>query len=231
MKARAILEFEAKNKAWSHAYLFVGGSAEEKSEILNFISDKNQCRKEDLIEISPDEASGKKGEIKVDTLREMIHAVSLSTQSSRIVVINSVEKLNQSSGNILLRNLEEPRSKVIFILFADYDSVLPTIKSRCRLYYLNKDGSVSAGSSYLDKIRKGFPEASSEIERVVKNNEINQYLAELESFFLTKMEKKMDLSSSGALTEIIRAKKEIAGNANPRLALEALYLKTREGLK
>lgn len=231
MKARAILEFEAKNKAWSHAYLFVGGSIESKLEILDFIATENQCKNEDLIEIKPEEGSGKKGEIKVDVMREMLHSISLSTESIRLVVINSADKLNQSSGNILLRSLEEPQSQVIFILFSDFDSVLPTIKSRCRLYYLNKSGEIQVESKYMKKMGKGFPEASAEIERVVKNEETGQYLAELERFFLAKMEKEMNQDSSQALAEIIQAKREIAGNANPRLALEALYIKTREGLK
>jgi len=231
MRAREILEFEAKNKAWSHAYLFVGGNIDSRSEIVDFIARENQCKNEDLIDIQPEEGSGKKGEIKVDAMREMLHRITLLSESTRLVVINSAEKLNQSSGNILLRSLEEPKSKAIFILFSDFDSVLPTIKSRCRLYHLNKSGREPFEAKYLSKIRLGFPEASSEIERVVKNEETTQYLAEMENFFLTKMENRPDPELANALAEIIQARREISGNANPRLALESLYIKTREGLK
>jgi len=52
----------------------------------------------------------------------------------QVVIIDEAEKLNEESGNSLLKLLEEPGAKTIFFLITtDEEMVLPTIRSRSQL--------------------------------------------------------------------------------------------------
>ena len=85
------------------------------------------------------EGEGASGEIRVERVRdvrqEMYHT-SLSA-AGRVVMIQGAEKLNRSSANALLKELEEPPEGVLFILTASSEAgVLATIRSRCCAYSL-----------------------------------------------------------------------------------------------
>lgn len=62
-----------------------------------------------------------------------------STLGDRLVyIINGADKLNSSSANTILKFLEEPSDDIVAILLTDnLSKVLPTIKSRCQLLFLN----------------------------------------------------------------------------------------------
>jgi len=72
--------------------------------------------------------------IEIAQIREMI---SYSNKSSfnnkeRIILIDNVESLNRNSLNALLKIVEEPNDKMIFILIFDNNKkILDTLKSRC----------------------------------------------------------------------------------------------------
>ena len=55
------------------------------------------------------------------------------------VIINA-EKMNESSGNSLLKFLEEPEDNIIgFLIVNNKENVLPTIKSRCEIIHVDYD--------------------------------------------------------------------------------------------
>ncbi len=84
--------------------------------------------------LEPDKDS-KSGEIKVDAVRELAAADSLSSQAGgyKIVVIDPAERMNAYAANSLLKTLEEPASSSIYLLLtARPQSLLPTIRSRCQ---------------------------------------------------------------------------------------------------
>jgi len=77
----------------------------------------------------------KKLDIKVETIRELHHKLSLTAHGSgyRAVIINDAERLNKTAQNALLKTLEEPNAKVVLILVSgDEKKLLPTIISRCQ---------------------------------------------------------------------------------------------------
>lgn len=221
------LKLEAENNSWSHAYLFIGRGDSKVEEIIQFIAEKKEAAKDDISIIAPEETSGKAGEIKIDQIRKLIHATSLSPRGkTRIGVIVNSERLNQSSGNILLKSLEEPNKSVIFVLFASKDCVLPTIKSRCRVVYFGfEENTISHQDLFLPEIYKGFFAASKKIEDVIKNNQINSLLDELRRRLEKKMIETKEADYAGALFEVEEARKRISANANQRLTLENLVLK------
>jgi DNA polymerase-3 subunit delta' len=72
--------------------------------------------------------------IEVEQAREAIDFVQLSTSRAgfRVVLVNPADSLNSPSANALLKVLEEPPLKTVFVLVSDQPRrLLPTIRSRC----------------------------------------------------------------------------------------------------
>lgn len=77
-----------------------------------------------------------KKNISIEETRHAIENLSIGSHrdGNRVILIYPLEMLRTDSANTLLKSLEEPPAKTIFILLADrVDRVLPTIRSRCRL--------------------------------------------------------------------------------------------------
>jgi DNA polymerase-3 subunit delta' len=73
--------------------------------------------------------------IKVDQIRELAEFMSLSAALSpwRVVVIDTVDDLEASAANALLKILEEPPPNTLYFLVSNAPGkLLPTIRSRCR---------------------------------------------------------------------------------------------------
>lgn len=77
---------------------------------------------------------GKQGNISVGEARSILDTLSLSAVEGgyRTVVIYLPEKMNVQAANTLLKMVEEPPEKTLFIMIAHQDErVLQTISSRC----------------------------------------------------------------------------------------------------
>lgn len=86
----------------------------------------------DFIIIEP-EGEGKN--IKVDQIRELVETLSKTSLQGRaqVVIIDSAEAMNISAANALLKTLEEPMGRCIFMLINhQLFSVPATIRSRCQ---------------------------------------------------------------------------------------------------
>ena len=73
--------------------------------------------------------------LKIDEVREIIARASWepSTSRFRVVVIEDAERLTESAANALLKAIEEPGVRTIWLLCSPtVEDVLPTIRSRCR---------------------------------------------------------------------------------------------------
>lgn len=74
--------------------------------------------------------------ISVYTVRAMIDKMQMSSMSGdwRVVLIDSVDQLNTSASNAILKLLEEPPAKTLFLLVVhQLANVLPTVRSRARV--------------------------------------------------------------------------------------------------
>lgn len=74
--------------------------------------------------------------ISVDEVRRLKNFLSLSAEegSRRVVIVDSADELNVNAANALLKSLEEPPPKTLFLIIASAPGrLLPTIRSRCRL--------------------------------------------------------------------------------------------------
>ena len=73
--------------------------------------------------------------IKIDEIRELISRASWapSVAAWRLVVIEDADRLTDSAANALLKVIEEPGLRTVWLLCAPtLTDVLPTIRSRCR---------------------------------------------------------------------------------------------------
>ena len=74
--------------------------------------------------------------IKIDQIRELEAFVFVGSHrdGNRVVLITEADAMNPAAANALLKILEEPPSSVYFILVSSKTkSLLPTIRSRCRV--------------------------------------------------------------------------------------------------
>lgn len=77
--------------------------------------------------------------IPVDEVRRLktFLALSAEAQGWRVVIVDSADELNVNAANALLKSLEEPPQRTIFLIVSSQPGrLLPTIRSRCRVLAL-----------------------------------------------------------------------------------------------
>lgn len=134
-----------RDQRLAQGYLFMGPAEASKREMaLNFaqllICEKGEgcgvcgsCRRvvnaqsESLLILAPES-----GVIKIEAARTLLNQLALSSlRQYRVVLIESAETLNPQASNVLLKTLEEPPEKTIFIFLTDQPQMLlTTIRSR-----------------------------------------------------------------------------------------------------
>lgn len=90
-------------------------------------------------------------EITVDQIRDLSSFTNLSAHCGgyRVVVINPAETMNNNAANSLLKTLEEPTDKLLFLLVTHKpQQLLPTILSRC-LGFSVKTPAPEVGAEWL----------------------------------------------------------------------------------
>jgi DNA polymerase-3 subunit delta' len=80
----------------------------------------------------------KQGQIGVEEALEIVKSLSLKSYEGgyKVMLIWMAEKMNTSAANKLLKLIEEPPEKTIFILIAeDEEQIINTIRSRCQVLH------------------------------------------------------------------------------------------------
>jgi DNA polymerase-3 subunit delta' len=73
--------------------------------------------------------------IGVKETRELVRRAQLSPAGGRwqVIILEDADRLTEGAGNVLLKAIEEPASRTVWLLCApSIEDVLPTIRSRCR---------------------------------------------------------------------------------------------------
>ncbi|HYA79810.1 MAG TPA: DNA polymerase III subunit delta' [Methylocystis sp.] len=104
-------------------------------------------------------------EIRIDEVREVIDKMHRASGMGgwRIVIVDSADDLNRSSANALLKLIEEPPERALFLLVAHQPGrVLPTIRSRCRRLLLEpmQPGEIATAVRALGPPFASAPEAT-----------------------------------------------------------------------
>lgn len=80
----------------------------------------------------------KQGQIGVDEADEVVKALKLKAYEGgfKVMIIWMAEKMNNAAANKLLKLLEEPPEKTVFLLIAEKEEqLIATIKSRCQILH------------------------------------------------------------------------------------------------
>jgi DNA polymerase III subunit delta' len=80
----------------------------------------------------------KQGEIRVEDAQEILRLLSLKSYEGgyKIMIIWMADKMNVSASNKLLKLLEEPTDKTLFILITENEEdIIQTIRSRCQVLH------------------------------------------------------------------------------------------------
>ena len=135
------------DQAMTHAWLFTGppGSGRSSAAVAfaqalvcpsNGCATCNACRSV-ITNAHPDvEVIRTEGlSIKIDEVRELLARVAWAPSMGgwRVVVMEDADRLTESAANALLKAIEEPGSRTVWLLCAPtLHDLLPTIRSRCR---------------------------------------------------------------------------------------------------
>ena len=103
---------------------------------------------------------------------EILRKLSLKTYEAeyKVMIIWLPERMNQTAANRMLKILEEPPEKTLFLLISDEaDKIIPTILSRCQLV---KFPGISGAdiASYIGEKFSLTPERAGEIAHISNGN-------------------------------------------------------------
>lgn len=104
--------------------------------------------------------------ITVDEIRRIGRFLSVTTHDGgyRVVIVDPVDDLNVNAANALLKNLEEPPKRTLFILISHSPGrLLPTIRSRCQVVRL-EPLTGSELRSVLESIGAELPQGEGAID-------------------------------------------------------------------
>lgn len=96
----------------------------------------------------------KQGEIRVDEALDIVKSLSLKSYEGgyKVMLIWMADKMNIACANKLLKLIEEPPNKTVFILVAeDEEQIISTIRSRCQTLHFPPLGEAVIKSALISK--------------------------------------------------------------------------------
>ena len=103
----------------------------------------------------------REGEITVDQVRALRELLEISAhrEAGKAIVIHPAEALNVPASNALLKSLEEPPPRTVFLLVAHRPALLlPTVRSRCQLVPVRIEDPAAAQAWLGAHVSAGDPE-------------------------------------------------------------------------
>ncbi|MGD6744728.1 DNA polymerase III subunit delta' [Streptomyces sp. BH106] len=111
-------------------------------------------------------------QIRVDDMRDTVRKSYTAPAVGRwqVILVEDAERLNEKSANAVLKAVEEPAPRTVWLLCApSVEDVLPTIRSRCRLLTLSTP-AVSAVADMLVR-RDGIePDVAAAVSRATQGH-------------------------------------------------------------
>ena len=138
----------------------------------------------------------KQGGIFVDESKEILKKLSFKTYEAeyKVMIIWLAEKMNRQTANKLLKILEEPPEKTLFLLIAESaDQILPTILSRTQICRVPKIDARSL-ADYLVAFQTADESEALSVARISNGNlavALNILQSSEESDFFLEMFKKL----------------------------------------
>jgi DNA polymerase-3 subunit delta' len=193
---QARLKHLIAGKCVPHAFLFSGPANIGKRQVARAFAQTLLCDRQesepcqvcqsckaylagnhpDFVELVPDGAS-----MKIDQIRVLQKAAAFSPQfaQGRVFIIDQAETMTPQAQNSLLKLLEEPPPRCVFILIVSSRlSVLETIFSRCQEVRFDL---VSIAEVTAALLQAGWPQDKAEIAAKISQGKVAPAIAFLES--------------------------------------------------
>ena len=142
---------EPPGPGMTHAWLFTGPPGAGRSTAALLLAAGLECERggcgtcgacrdvlrdahDDVVRFEPQQL-----QITRDEAAQLIRMASRKPVRGRwsVIIVEDADRLNEVSGNMLLKSIEEPTPHTIWLLCApSVEDVLPTIRSRCRVQVL-----------------------------------------------------------------------------------------------
>jgi len=146
------LQNSIKDDMVANAYIFNGPAGSGKKTVADIFARAINCRdannkpcnlcsscKKTIARANPDiiyiKPTG--NSIKIDQIRKLISDISRKPYENphRVIIVEKGDSLTSDSQDAFLKTLEEPEGNNVFILLTEnYNTLLPTIISRCQVY-------------------------------------------------------------------------------------------------
>lgn len=200
-----------------HAFLFVGGSEDARKREVSEFADKRNLK---IVEFSIS---------KIADVRELAGYMKLAQSTPTAILIRKIDDATPEALNAFLKNLEEPGSKITYLLTAKSEYMLiSTIVSRCQLIRVGGKETDVDGKTARDFLNMSIGEKFKAVEVFRKREEAVDFLHKL-----TLSAHKEMVGSEENLSEIIRlirisqnSIKNLNMNGNVGLNLTNLAVKT-----
>ena len=155
-----------ESQEMTHAWIFTGPPGSGRSSATIAFAQALVCKKQGCGECS-DCATAKNGShpdveimrseglsIKVEEIRELLTRTSWAPAVGgwRVVVMEDADRLTESAANALLKAIEEPGLRTVWLLCAPtLHDILPTIRSRCRHIQLHTPGNSEVAKFLIER--------------------------------------------------------------------------------
>lgn len=175
-----------------------------------------------------------KKEIQVDQIREAVFGAHLLPNEAerRVIIVSNAEDMNINSQNALLKILEEPPAHIaILLITGEPGSLLPTVRSRCRIVEAGggqhdvSDDIKNLADQYVELAFQGgeqLVEFSYELDKTDKQD-FSLFLSEVRAFASRRMrqalEKSADIGVSKKAREIIDITKKAEEYLNRNVSI------------
>lgn len=166
----------------------------------------------------------------IDDFREWLNFCGNLTRSDDkyVLLLENADLLSAEAQNILLKPLEEKRDTVqMYLLVKSENKVLPTILSRCEMLATKKLVKNAKYWLSLVKLWKSQPADIIGFCEIFPVEDLSVFMSEIVSRMKLEISKEATVKRIEIINCFLQATQESAiGNANKRLVLENLLLKT-----
>lgn len=240
--AQKILESHLLGDRLSHTYLVTGEGKEAKDQLALAFAQALNCEKgkpfcdcscascgkiyllqhPDVLHVGRDE---KDRSIKIEEIKEVLKRAFLKPFEGKwkVFIFHEADRLTVEASNALLKTLEEPPARTIFILLAEHkEGLLPTLQSRA--FEIRVKPALPAEENRDRQIGTHF-ESFFESAQTVSRDEVKEGLDRLLRSLQALVRKQNDPRFVEAMTAVLEAKEALDDNTNQKLTLSRLEMR------
>ncbi len=160
-------------------------------------------------------------QIRLNQIKEIIEFLGKKPFESEksIVIIEDIERINESASNALLKTLEEPRTGLFILITQRPEKLLSTIRSRCQIVPFTRlnDHQVNKIIDKLEAVQEKDDIHSEKIKELINFSygSPGRYLINVQNWLSisSHLRQKLDIQSTNQI-ELLELAKEITEELN-----------------